>query len=62
MKPLDFDTVEISFVHPPIPCRLNDYCATLKGDPEGFSGWGETPALALLSLAEQLADYEAVSA
>lgn len=61
MSTLDFDTVVISFVYPPIPCRKTDYCATLKGDEEGFSGWGATPALALLDLAEQLTDYECVA-
>jgi hypothetical protein len=58
---IDFDSVVISYIYPPIPCRRTDYCATIKGDEEGFSGWGETAAAALLDLAERLVEYEQIS-
>ena len=55
---LDFNTVVISFIYPPIPCRKTDYCAFIKGEEEGLSGYGETPAAALMALAEQIMCFE----
>ena len=58
MKPFDFHTVVITFEYPPIPFRKTDYRASIKGEEEGFSGWGETPAEALRDLAEQIMCFE----
>lgn len=43
-----------TFVHPPIPLRNFDWCATYDGeDEEGNRGWGATDQEAILALISQ---------
>lgn len=50
-------TITVNFVHPPIPLRNFDWCASYDGeDEEGNCGWGATDQEAILNLIKQ--DYD----
>lgn len=55
IDPMTDPQIIVEYVHPPIPFRGHDYCASLDnydgGDP---LGWGETREEAIADLIEQL--------
>ena len=47
--------INVQFIHPPIPMRQFDWCATFEGYDEGDpQGFGETPQDAVVDLFKNL--------
>lgn len=52
--------IKVSYVHPPIPTREFDYCATFEGyEPGDPQGWGATPESAKTWLLIEVDEREA---
>jgi hypothetical protein len=50
-------TIRTTYVHPPIPIRISDWCACIEGQEEdGPYGWGATEAEAVADLQVWLED------
>lgn len=51
--------IHVDYVHPPIPIRDRDWCATVDGyEPGDPIGWGATEQDAIADLMDQLEDAQ----